>query len=58
MTVGITLIVVAVLAVFFFISLWHTFHGDIIPMMVWAVIVLVLVGIGFIGADLLDLINL
>jgi len=57
MAIGITLIVVGILAIFFFISLWHTFHGDMVPMLVTAVITLIGLGVIFILGDVLGIVD-
>lgn len=61
MVVGITLLVVAVLAVIFFFFAYHTFHGDLPGMFMWAVIFLAIAGIASIlidGFNLLEMIGL
>jgi len=57
MVAGITLILVGIVAIFFFYSLFHTFHGDIVPMLVTAVVVLVVLGIIFILGDVFGLVD-
>lgn len=58
MVVGITLLVVAVLAILFFMSAYHTYHGDLPGMFMWAVIFIVVAAVASMLIDGFDIIEI
>jgi len=58
MVVGITLIVVAILALIFFWFAYHTYHGDLPGMFISAVVFLIIAGAAAILIDGFDIIDI
>lgn len=54
MVTGITLLIVAFIAIIFFYIAWHTYHGDLIPLFLGAVIFLIALALGFISLDIFN----